>query len=102
MVKLNNQTFRRWLLGVFILCVGPGTLNHAAAENEVRSKAIDLRKVSEGIEYRMVVFARKSGQTLAFPGHTYILVGEYDHEAGVCRFDNQNIYGLYPRSTAEG
>lgn len=68
----------------------------AQGSNSSGSKSIDLRISSSSVEYRLLVVARKQGETIAWPGHAYFIVGKYDNEAGVCTFDTNDVIGYYP------
>ncbi len=66
------------------------------SEETLKYAVVDRRNASSPIEYRLIVTARKSGETVTFPGHAFLLAGEYDLVQKVCRFDNKKIFGFYP------
>lgn len=61
---------------------------------------INRRNASSNIEYRLIFTARSSGKTIEFPGHAYMMTGEYDHKDKLCRFDKAKILGFYPAPEA--
>jgi len=66
----------------------------------IKQKQIDRHNAASDIEYRLVFIARASGAAVTFPGHAFLLVGEYDNVQNVCRFDKNEILGFYPAEDA--
>jgi hypothetical protein len=74
---------------------------HVVADQpKLKLVEIDRRNASSNIEYRLIFTARSSGTTIEFPGHAYMMTGEYDNVQKVCRFDKTKVMGFYPAKEA--
>jgi len=67
---------------------------------DLRCKKIDRRNSSSPVEYLLMFTARVSGTVVEWPGHAYMMVGEYDVRDKVCRFDGDKTLGFYPADDA--
>ena len=66
------------------------------AERDLRNEA----DKKEPVTYRLVLICRYSGPNKKLPGHAFVILGEYDDKAKVCKEDG--LYGLYAKSDLQG